>query len=84
MRLTVQDKYEIVKAAARATDLDSFKQWVLSIVDAIDDLPEGKADAAVPRYVPAATGYAAVRATPRPASREWANDCLVPNGSGPQ
>lgn len=51
MRLTVPDKAELLKAAVKADDLHTLKLWVVSIVDAIDDLPEGKYDAPVPRYV---------------------------------
>ena len=65
MRLTAPDKAEMLKAAVKADDLHALKLWVVSIVDAIDDLPEGKYDSPVPRYVapadsrPAANGHQA-------------------------
>ena len=55
MRLSMQDKYEFVKAAGRAreaNDLTGLIRWVNSIVDAIENLPEGKADAPCPSYQP--------------------------------
>ena len=59
MRLTAPDKAEMLKAAVKADDLHALKLWVVSIVDAIDDLPEGKYDAPVPRYVAPADSRAA-------------------------
>ncbi len=58
MRLTLQDKNTILKAALKASTPDhfeSFKQWVVSIVDAHDAAGdgEGRADVhvPVPQYV---------------------------------
>lgn len=59
MRLTAPDKAELLKAAVKADDLDALKRWVVSVVDAIDDLPDGKYDAPVPRYVAPAGSRAA-------------------------
>lgn len=55
MRLTMQDKNEILKAAVKATDVDSLKRWLVGLVDAVDtaEVGSGKADAvvSVPQYV---------------------------------
>lgn len=60
MRLSIQDRNELMKAIVRASDLASLKQYLVGLVDAIDDLPEGKADAPVPRYAePQTNGHAA-------------------------
>lgn len=48
MRLSMQDKNEFLKAAVKAPDLESLRQWVVSVVDAVDALPDGKADTPVP------------------------------------
>jgi len=48
MRLSMQDKNEFLKAAVKAPDLESLKLWVVSVVDAVDALPDGKSDAPVP------------------------------------
>lgn len=50
MRLSTQDKIEILKAAVKADDLDALKQWVVGLVDASDALPDGKYDAPVPSF----------------------------------
>ena len=50
MRLSTQDRIEFMKAAVKAKDVESLRQWVVSVVDAIDGLPDGKADAACPSY----------------------------------
>jgi hypothetical protein len=39
-----------MKAVVRAENLEALKRYVISLVDAIDDLPDGKSDAPVPRY----------------------------------
>lgn len=48
MRLSMQDKNEFLKAAVKAPDLESLRLWVVSVVDAVDALPDGKADTPVP------------------------------------
>ena len=50
MRLSIQDRNELMKAVVRAENLEALKRYVISLVDAIDDLPDGKSDAPVPRY----------------------------------
>lgn len=65
MRASIQDRNELMKAVVRADTLEDLKRYLISLVDAIDDLPEGKYDAPVPRYVvpaekqlaPAANGH---------------------------
>jgi hypothetical protein len=52
MRLTVPDRNEFLKAALKTTDLD-IKEWIVRMVDAMDNLPEGKSDVPVPPYRPA-------------------------------
>lgn len=74
MRLTMQDKNEFLKAAVKATDLDSLKRWVVGLVDAADtaDTGSGKADTSVPcpPYVaPAGNGH--MRPTGPLAERRW-------------
>lgn len=67
MRLSVPDKNEFLKAAVKATDLESLKRWLVSVVDTVDALPEGKADVPVPPYVPPTAGAV------RPGDRTYAN-----------
>ena len=50
MRLSTQDRIEFMKAAVKAADLEGLKLWVVSVVDAIDALPDGKSDAPCPPY----------------------------------
>jgi hypothetical protein len=53
MRLSMQDKNEMLKAAARARvsgDLDGLVTWLLNAVDATDSLTDGKYDVPVPPY----------------------------------
>lgn len=78
MRLTMQDKNELLKAAVKATDLDSLKRYVVSLVDAADtaDIGSGKADTVT--SVPA---YSETRTANRPAAQEWTHDYLAPNGA---
>lgn len=76
MRLSMPDKNEFLKAAVKAPDLDTLRRWVVSVVDAIDSLPEGKADAPVPPLTvpviaPAGNGHTADRMTP------WQGDRLT-------
>jgi hypothetical protein len=52
MRLSAQDKIELLKAAVKAPDRDSLADYVVSLVEVIDSLPGGKADAPAPRYQP--------------------------------
>lgn len=61
MRLSMQDKNEFLKAAVKAPDLESLREWVVSVVDAADTLPDGKSDGPVPVppfMPPAANGHA--------------------------
>jgi len=51
VRLSIQDRNELMKAVVRAETAEDLKRYIISLVDAIDDLPDGKADAPVPRYV---------------------------------
>ena len=71
MRLSIQDRNELMKAVVRAETLPTLKRYVMSLVDAIDDLPDGKSDAQVPRYTePAANGDASSIVTPN-GGRLW-------------
>lgn len=54
MRLSTQDKIEVLKAALKAPDLESLKRWVVGLVDAMDAVPDGKNDAPVPPFIPVA------------------------------
>lgn len=56
MRLSKEDKYELARAAIKARDLESLRDYIVSVVDAFDDLPPGKADVPCPRYAVAAGG----------------------------
>ena len=59
MRLSKEDKYELARAAIKARDLESLRDYIVTLVDAFDDLPPGKADVSAPRYVvPSVTGHA--------------------------
>ena len=65
MRLSVPDKNEFLKAAVKAADRESLARWIVSVVDAVDALPEGKADTPAPPYVaPAGNGHAHPAAPP--------------------
>lgn len=50
MRLSKEDKYELARAAIKARDLESLRDYIVAVVDAFDDLPPGKADVACPRF----------------------------------
>jgi hypothetical protein len=56
VRLSKEDKYELARAAIKARDIVSLRDWIVSVVDAFDDLPPGKADVPCPRYVAPADG----------------------------
>jgi hypothetical protein len=51
MRLTGPDKIEFLKAALKTTDR-AMGDWIVSLVDALDALPEGKTDVPCPSYRP--------------------------------
>ena len=54
-----------MKAVVRAESMEGLKRYVMSLVDVIDDLPDGKADAPVPRYAePSVNGQARPAVTP--------------------
>lgn len=59
MKLTEKDKNALLKTALQAKDVDSLRDWVVSLVDAVDkaEQEEGKSDVSVtvPRYAPLAT-----------------------------
>jgi hypothetical protein len=74
MRLSMQDKNEFLKAAIKAPDLESLRLWVVSVVDAVDALPDGKADTPVPVPAflpPTASGHAGNGA------RRWEDSLLT-------
>jgi len=73
MRLSMQDKNEFLKAAVKAPDLESLRQWVVSVVDAVDALPDGKADTPVP--VPPFTQPRA--SVPGNGTRRWEDTLLT-------
>jgi hypothetical protein len=50
VRLSLQDKNELLLAAVRAPDLDSLRDYVVGLVDAIDSLPDNKSDAQAPPF----------------------------------
>lgn len=81
MRLTVPDRNEFLKAALKATDVKSLTAWVVSLVDTIDNLPEGRNDTPCPPYRPTVTdsissnGMAAPHG-PLPVERHWENTQL--------
>ena len=59
MRLSKDDKYELMKAAIMAPDLESLRAYLVRVAAAMDDLPPGKAEIPCPRYMaPAANGHA--------------------------
>jgi hypothetical protein len=47
--LTTQDKNELLKAALKSKDPE-IARWLTTLVDAIDNLPEGKSGAPCPPY----------------------------------
>ena len=63
MRLSVPDRNEFMKAAVKAPDRESLVAWIVSVVDAVDELPEGKSDAQCPRYRLPGTAEADSRAS---------------------
>lgn len=53
MRLSQQDRIELIKAAHRATranDLPGLTEWIFRLAEVVEELPEGKNDAPVPAY----------------------------------
>ena len=77
MRLSKEDKYELARAAIKARDVESLRDYLVSVVDAFDDLPPGKADVACPRYVaPGADPDAGRRASAIAAGR-WDHPLLA-------
>lgn len=64
MRLSKDDRYELARAAIKASDLESLRAYLISVVDAFDDRPEGKTEVPCPRYIPpAASGNGNGRST---------------------
>ena len=51
MRLSKDDRYELARAAIKAADLASLRDYIISVVDAFDDRPEGKTEVPCPRYI---------------------------------
>ena len=41
MRLSKDDRYELARAAIKSSDLESLRAYIISVVDAFDDRPEG-------------------------------------------
>ncbi len=71
MRLTLQDKNTILKATLRASTpehFESFRQWVVNLVEASDaaEVTEGRADTSVqvPQYAPPPAGNGHARVSP--------------------
>jgi hypothetical protein len=57
MRLNMQDKIDIREAVVKATDLETFRRWIVSLVDAADAAAtDARADGSfrVPPYPPEA------------------------------
>ena len=50
MRLSKDDRYELARATVKASDLESLRAYIISVVDAFDDRPEGKTEVPCPRY----------------------------------
>ena len=75
MRLSKDDKNEILKAAlvaGKAKDYEGFTDWIVEQVCAFDDLPEGKADLAMTTY------RAPVKAAPGATSSDNGQASLMP------
>ena len=52
MRLTKDDRFELVRAAIKATTLESLRDYIVAVADAVDDVSHtGKTDPSCPRYV---------------------------------
>lgn len=51
MRLSKDDKYELLKAAVTAPDLESLRAYLVRVTAAMDDLPPGKGEIPCPPYV---------------------------------
>ena len=65
MRLSKDDRYELARAAIKAPDLESLRDYIINVVDAFDDRPEGKTEAQCPRYVvPGSNGNGSYKAEP--------------------
>jgi hypothetical protein len=82
VKLTEKDKNAILKAALTAKDLDSFKDWVVSLVIVIDnaEAAEGKADVSVPVpqfAAPAAGGHAGNGAAATQSPARWEDGVLL-------
>ena len=73
MRLSKEDKYELARAAIKSRDLESLRDYIVSVVDAFDELPPGKADVPCPRYItPGISGNGHV-----PAARHFEDTLLA-------
>jgi hypothetical protein len=58
VRLSKDDRFELVRAAIKAPDLESLRDYIVSVADAMDDPPQGKTEIPCPRYiVPGANGH---------------------------
>lgn len=75
MRLSKEDKYELARAAIKARDLESLRDYIVSVVDAFDDLPPGKADVSCPRYLVA--GAPAAFQAPAANGHSWEGALLT-------
>lgn len=51
MRLSKEDKYELMRAALKATSLESLRDYLVSVTDAFDDRLPGKTEVPCPRYL---------------------------------
>ena len=58
MMLTTQDKNEFLKAALKSKD-PGIAQWLVSVVDSLDALPDGKNGITCPPYALAPSAKAA-------------------------
>lgn len=86
MRLSAQDKSEMLKAALDATladDLKGLVGWLRRLIDASDDLPQGKYDAGVPPYVAPGAPVQRRVAAPPPAPALPLPGAPYANGTAP-
>lgn len=51
MRLSKDDRFELVRAAIKAPTLESLRDYIVSVADAMDDLPPGKSETPCPRFI---------------------------------
>lgn len=82
MRLTAQDRIELLKAAVKADDLEELKKWLADIVDASEAPGDSSANMPLPPFRgPRETAAPAPQAAMPAGTQSWQMSTL-PAGNG--